>query len=157
AEFAAAHQLHRLLDLRPAPPLVAHLHAAVVLAGGLDHQLALARVVAARLLDVDVLAGGAGQDRGRGVPVVAGRNDQRLDPPGVEDAAEVGDGLRRLALDLTGLLGGLGGAVLVGVADVGDLDAGLAAEVLDVVEPAAAHAHDADAQLVVGGDGRAGG
>ena len=69
----------------------------LVLAGRLDQQLALARVVAARLLDVDVLAGRAGEDRGRGVPVVAGGDDQDVDGLVVEDAAEVGDGLRGLA------------------------------------------------------------
>ena len=46
---------------------------------GLDHQPALADVVRTRLLDVDVLAGVGGEDRGRGVPVV-----RRGDPDGVD-------------------------------------------------------------------------
>src|SRR5262249_57038891 len=74
ADDALADLVDGLDDLGPAAPLAAHLDVLAVLAGGLHHQLALARVVAARLLDVDVLAGGAGEDARRRVPLVAGRD-----------------------------------------------------------------------------------
>src|SRR4029079_1199565 len=76
ADDPLAHLVDGLDDPVPAAALVAHLHLLLVLAGGLDHQLALARVVRAGLLDVDVFPGRTGQDGGRGVPVVAGRDHQ---------------------------------------------------------------------------------
>src|SRR5262249_18442280 len=51
ADRAAPDPLDGLDDLRPAPPLVAHLDDPVMLAGRRDQQLALAGVVAARFLD----------------------------------------------------------------------------------------------------------
>src|SRR5262249_5959930 len=54
ADGALAHLLDGLDHAGPAAALVAHLHLPVVPAGGGHHQLALARVVAAGLLDVDV-------------------------------------------------------------------------------------------------------
>ena len=65
-----------------------------------DHQLAFARVVAARFFDVDVLAGGAGQDCGRGMPVVRGGTDQNIDFFIIENPAEILNRLGRLAFDL---------------------------------------------------------
>ena len=67
--------LDRLLDVRRAASLRAELDDAVVLARGLDHPPPFDDVVAGRLLDVDVLAGLAGQDGQQRVPVV-GRGDR---------------------------------------------------------------------------------
>src|SRR5690349_10537368 len=61
---------HGLDDCGPTSSLVAHLDHAFVLAGCLDEQLAFAWIVAARLLDIDMLAGGASHDRSRGVPMI---------------------------------------------------------------------------------------
>src|SRR5262249_3987343 len=130
----------------------AHLHAAVVLLGRLDHQLALVRVVAARLLDVDVLVGGARQDRRRRVPVVARRDDEDVHRLVIEHFAVVLHGLRSLlAGDLADLVGGLAGAVLVRVAAVGDFHVGLPGEGAGVFGAAAAGAHDADDELLLVG------
>src|SRR5262249_41528582 len=63
ADRAALDPVHRLADGLGAARLRADLDDDLV-AGGLDHQPALADVVAARLLDVDVLAGVGGEDRG---------------------------------------------------------------------------------------------
>ena len=65
----------RLDDAGPASPLRAVLDDAVVLARRFDDQLAFARVVGAGLLDVNVLARLAREDRHRRVPVV-GRHDR---------------------------------------------------------------------------------
>ena len=125
-----------------------------------DEQLALARVVAARLLDVDVLAGRAAEDGGRGVPVVAGGDDQGVDLLVVEDAAEVGDRLRGLGLGLLGdrpIDGGGLDSALVHVADGGHLDAGQAGEQPAQLGPAAAGPHDPEADAgPLDGPGRVG-
>src|SRR5215813_14000778 len=88
---ALAQFVHCGDDAGPAAALVAHLHASLMLASGLHQQFALARVVAARLLDVDVFAGRAAEDGGGSVPVIAGGNDEDIDLLVVEDAAEIGD------------------------------------------------------------------
>ena len=67
---ALVHPLHRLDNERIAAALVAHLHVALVLARGGDHQPRLGGVVAARFLDVNMLAGLAAEDGGWGVPEV---------------------------------------------------------------------------------------
>ena len=74
AELARLDHLGNAGPGSAAAALRAVLHDAVVLAGGLDGDPALVDVVAARLLDVDVLAGLAGPDGHQGVPVV-GRGD----------------------------------------------------------------------------------
>ena len=56
ADHALAQPLHRLNDERVAAALVAHLHVALVLARGGDHQPRLGGVVAGWFLDVNVLA-----------------------------------------------------------------------------------------------------
>ena len=62
-------------------------------AGGFDQELALADVVRAGLLDVDMLARLAGEDRRGGVPVVGGGDGHGIDGLVVEQAEEVGIGL----------------------------------------------------------------
>ena len=61
----------------------------VVLAGGLDGDPALVDVVAARLLDVDVLAGLAGPDGHQRVPVVGRGDRDGVEVLVVEHAADV--------------------------------------------------------------------
>ena len=65
ADDAFAQQLHGLDHHRRAAALRAVLHERLVALRGLDQQPAFANVVRDRLLDVDVLAGVAGQDRRR--------------------------------------------------------------------------------------------
>src|SRR5262249_37071788 len=76
AQAAALDELARATDVGGAAALGADLHDAVVFAGRLHHAPPLDKVVADRLLDVDVLAGLAGPDGGQGVPVVRGGDDQ---------------------------------------------------------------------------------
>ena len=70
--------------------LRAVLHDQAPPAGRLPKEPRLAQVVAAGLLDVDVLAGVAGENRCRSVPVVRGGHDHRVDAGIVEDPPEVG-------------------------------------------------------------------
>ena len=79
-----------------APPLRSHLHRPVVLAGGRDHLLAFPGIVAAWLLDVDVLAGGAPQDRGGAVPVIGRLAEERVHFLVVQNLSEIRDRLRVL-------------------------------------------------------------
>ena len=62
---------------------------------GVDDRLPLVQVVGQRLLDVDVLAGGAGVDGHRHVPVVGAADQDGVDVLAVEELAIVlgGDGL----------------------------------------------------------------
>ena len=114
--------------------LGAHLDDAVVAPRGLDHLPALVDRAAQRLLAVHVLAGLAGHDRDRGVPVV-GRGDQhRVDVLAVQDAAEV---LVDVALPDPLLRGGR--VLLVHVAHRGDACSGV------VVDAQQAHAASAAA------------
>src|SRR5262249_48788587 len=61
-DLARAHGPDRLSQTRPGTALAPHLDDAIVLACRLDQQLALAGIVTARLLDVDVLPRAAGRD-----------------------------------------------------------------------------------------------
>ena len=61
----------------------------VVFASGLDGDSALVHVVAARFLDVNVLAGLAGPDRDQRMPVIGSRDRNGVNRLVVEDAADV--------------------------------------------------------------------
>ena len=147
-------------DPAAAPPLGAVLDDDAVLLLGLDGHSPLDHVVAERLLHVDVLAGLGGQDRHQRVPVVGGGDRDRVDRLVVEQPAEVLLALRGQGL-VARLLGERGERaiehLLVGVADGGDLDAGDAAEPVEVGVAPAVAAEDGDPNAVVGpGDGPGG-
>src|SRR5262245_22347826 len=146
AEDAVAQLLSRLDVVAVAAALVAHLDVALVLAGGGDEQLPLARVVAAGLLDVHVLAGLAGEDGHDRVPVVARGDGDPVNFLVVQDAAEIADrlGVGGHSLDLADRGGRLLGPRFVHVADVGDGDIGDAGERPGVLGPAAAGPGDAE-------------
>src|SRR5262249_29260129 len=139
------------------------LHDAVVLAGRLHHAPALDEVVRHRLLAVHVLAGLAGPDRGEGVPVVRGGDDDGVHVAVLEHAANVLLDLRLAPLTRRGGLDGGGDDVGVRVADVDDLDVGERDEALEQLQAAAVDAADGQADAVVGlvgaggGQGRQGG
>src|SRR5262249_15325604 len=118
-------RVDKLNGLAPAPPPAA-LRAAggntLVLAGGLDKLRALPYIVRDRVLDVHVLASLHGPDGGESVPVIGGRDGDRVDAFVFEDAAHIGLDLRTFA----GLLrdGGSGGfgSPAVDVDHGGDFD-----------------------------------
>ncbi len=64
--------------MEPAALLCAHLHDAFVAPRGRDHPFAFVDEKGHGLLDVDVLAGGAGEDGHERVPMIGGGNNDRL-------------------------------------------------------------------------------
>ena len=112
----------------------------VVLPRGLDGDPALVDVVAARLLDVDVLARLAGPDRHQGVPVVRRGDRDRVDRLVLEHAggcpsrSPVACQLPAFVM-LLDLLEPLGVGLGVGIDQVGDLHARHACELADVGTP----------------------
>ncbi len=141
--------LNGLACPRRASPLGAHLDRPVVLAGGGDHELALAGGVAARFLHVCVLSGGAGQDGGRSVPVVGPGVEESVHLGIVQNPPEVSDFLRRPSGLLLDRVGHLVQTARIDVADVLDVDVGLLSEALGQT-PAPAHPHDSDDDPGVG-------
>src|SRR5438445_686400 len=100
ADDPVAKRLHGFDGARRAAALRAHLDHALGLALRVYQQLAFARVVAARLLHVDMLAGRHREDGGGRMPVVGSRDDERVDRFVVERATEIGEALHRAALRL---------------------------------------------------------
>ena len=60
-----------------------------MLPGRLHQQLSFMGIMGTGLLHVNMLASRTPQNRSRGMPVVAGRNDQDIDIRPVEDAPEI--------------------------------------------------------------------
>jgi hypothetical protein len=96
----------------------------------------------------DVLARRAAHNRGRGVPVVRGRNEQRINRLVVQDAAKILHALRLLFLLVAHRLAHAIEHVFIDVADVGNLAVRLRHEALGQRSAAAVHAHDPDLYLL---------
>jgi hypothetical protein len=86
AKSAIAHELDSFGQQPTAACLRAHLHDPIAPARRLDHPPAFDDVVADGFLDVDILAGLAGQDGHQRVPVVGRRDRHRIDVAVVERA-----------------------------------------------------------------------
>src|SRR5216117_2146084 len=96
---------------------------AAELARGLDGDAALVDVVAARLLDVNVLAGLARPDGHQRVPVVRRRDRDDVHVLVFEDLADILDRLRLLSAGLLDLLDAARVGARVGIDESDDLDA----------------------------------
>ena len=149
SDDALVHSLYRLDDERVAASLVAHLHEAIVLASGGDHQPRLGGVMAAGLLDVNMLAGLAAENGRRRVPEIRRGDGDGVEVRIVEHAPQIGDAPARRLLALGDDRQAVGGAVVIDVANVDHLNVGEFQVILDVCH-AAAKAHHADSQLVGG-------
>ena len=121
-----------------------------VLARRLDALAAFEHVVAARLLDVHVLARLAGPDRDQRMPVVAGGHRDRVQVLVLQRLADVLEALGLRAALVLDLLDAVGEQAAVRIDQVRDLDAGDLQELADVVAAAAADAGHAEADRVVG-------
>src|SRR5690242_2214666 len=119
ADDPLADRLDQLDGTRGGALLRAHLDDALMLALRLDEQLALMRVVPARFLHVDVLAGLHGQQRRRRVPVVGRGDHQGVHGLVLERFAEIAQPSRRLALHASHVRHRLGEDLGVDIADVG--------------------------------------
>ena len=136
------------VDRRPrarhAASLGTGLHDHAVLPLGIDHQFALAGIVAHRLLAVDVLAVGGGEERGGGMPVVGGGDHDRVDPLVGDGAADVTADRGRPPAQPGELLRRPCGRVFVHVHDGPDLDPRHLHDVGDQVAAALVNAHHRD-------------
>ena len=140
-ERPAVHELDGLGPVRPAALPLPALHDPAVVAGGGGHDLALVDRVGQRLLDVDVLAGGAGVDQLQAVPVVGGADDHRVEVVVLEQGPVVGVEGRPLAAHRLEVAGPALEHARVDVAQGRAFDPRLAQQRADVREP---HAVDAD-------------
>ena len=120
ADGAAVQEFHRALDVLGAAALRADLDDAVVAARRFDHQPAFADVVGARFFDIDMLAGFAGEDGGRAVPVVGRGDHDGVDRLVLEHAPHVGDLLRARARESFGGICGLIAMPFIHIADIGE-------------------------------------
>ena len=107
----------------------------VVLLGRLDHLAAFEEIVAAWLLNVDILPRLTGPDRGKRVPVVWRGDADDVDVLAVEDFSEVGLGLDLDPVLLFQFLGALVEHDPVGIAEDGDLHPRRPHEPADVSDP----------------------
>ncbi len=163
AELAGPDGLDGLGPLAVGAALRPVLDDPVVLPGGLDGDAPLVHVVAARLLDVDVLAGLAGPDRHQRVPVVGRGDRDGVNRLVLEHAADVLLGGRRMTAGLAGLardrldlLEPFGIGPRVGIDQADDLDAGHGGEFAHVGTAAPVEPRHGDADGVIGADDPAG-
>ncbi len=148
ADVARAHELEAALVVAAGALLRAHLHHALVGGRRLQHPVAFAHHVRQRLLDVDVLARGARQDRHERVPVVGRRDHDGVDVGPVEQLAEVLVRRGRVPRGRHGLRE----PRLAQLRDRGDLDVGLRLEVEQVPLADQAVADQPDPDAVVGAE-----
>ena len=97
ADRAGMDQLDRFAEAAPPAALRAARGDALVLARGLHELRAFPDIVGDGLFDIDILAGLHRPDRGQSVPVIGGRDRDRVDVLVLEDAPHVGFDLRALA------------------------------------------------------------
>ena len=150
SDRALAEHGHRLALVPDGAALGADLHHALVLAGRLDHLLALEYVVAGWLLHVDVLAGLAGPDGGERVPVIGRCYRDRVDVPVFKQLAHVRVFFRRAVLKLPHHGRGAFPRRLVDIADRCDSCTLHFGEEAEVATPAAACADDGQIDRLVG-------
>src|SRR5213080_2681377 len=124
-----------------------HLHHTLVFALRLDEQLAFARVVPARLLHVDVFPRLHGEQRGRRMPVVGRRDDERVHVLVPERLAEVTQPLGSFALDARDGGDALGEHQRIDVADVGHFGVSCPGEAPRQRHAAAVQAHYRDSHF----------
>ena len=139
----------RFDDGRPTAALAPHLHDAVVPPRSRDGQLSFTRIVAAGFFDIDMLAGRACQNRGRGMPMVRRGDDQGVDRLIVENLAEIDDTLRATVLFCADMLHALSQRPAVDVTEISDFRVRNRGD-RRRQGTAAMEAHDAHDELVVG-------
>jgi hypothetical protein len=105
--------------------------------------------VAAGFLDIDVLARGAGEDRGGRVPEIRRGDRERIDAFVFENFAHVFHALHFGLLPLLHRLDSLRKPAFIDLADIRDLDIGHVEKAIDV-RHAAAEPHDRDADFAGG-------
>ncbi len=148
ADAPVAEELDAPPVLLARPLLGAHLHHSPIVARRAEHPLPLAHDMVERLLHVDVLAGGAGEDGDGSVPVVGRRDHDRVHVPPVEQPPEV-------LVALGGASRGchsLGQPSVADLTDAGHRHVGLGHEVEEMPLPDEADPDEAHAHPVVGAE-----
>ena len=121
ADRSAANQAHDMPNVFRRAMVDTHLDHAVVFAGSPDSPAALGDVVGERLLAIDMLAGPAGSDRNRRVPMVGGRDNDSIQRLVVHQPPVVGCQLGFAPRSLPGP----GKMPLVHITESGDLHLGI--------------------------------
>ncbi len=111
-------------DGGPTSALRAMLHDFRVFAGRLDEPFSFARIVAAGLFDVDMLAGVHGQDRRRRVPMIGSGDHNRIERLIVQDTPKVADALWGLFLDFRDGIDRFGDIAHIDITDIRHFHAG---------------------------------
>jgi hypothetical protein len=130
-------------------PLRAMLHDAFILASGSDGDRAFMQIVAARFLDIHILAGLARPDRHQRMPVIRRGNGNRVHILAFEHLPDVLHDLRFGALQVAQLFLPLGKRPRVGIDQVGNRYARHRGEFLDVIAAPAVEAADRQTNGVV--------
>ena len=149
ADRATAHLLRCGRHVGRAAGLRADLHHAFGAPGRLNHQPAFADVVRAGLLNIDMLAGVAGEDGGGGMPVVGRGDDHGVHGLVLENAPQVADGFGSLAPAGLDVLHGRREPVLIHIANVSDVHLIILHEGLEMIGAHAARADEGDGELAV--------
>ena len=153
SELAVADELPGTFEVGPGAVLGADLDNALVLLGGFDHPAALLDEEAEGFLDVDVLAGGAGEHGHQPVPMVGRGDDDGVDVFVVEHLAEVGVSFRVCRRRVRRR----DPCAAEGFGDAGDLDIGLLDEGRGEDPADEADADDADVDAFIGPEDATGG
>jgi len=148
ADGPGAQLLHRLDDRGRAAALRADLDNTVEFLRRRRRQFAFIRVVAGWFFAIDMLPRGAGEDRRRRVPMIRCRDHQRVHSGVFNEPADILHGPGRKAV--AGGLDPFGKGALVHVADGGNLHSGQGCEAADQVAATTVHAHETEANTIVG-------
>lgn len=158
ADLSGADQFDGFGIVLAAAPVGAHLGDAIVAAGGIAEDAAFADGGGEGLFDVNILASLEGGEGGDGVPVIGGADGDDVDVLAFDDTAEVFRGGGAGVAFGFEAFEGVGDALVINVADGGDLDFPGGEEGVGDGTGDAAAADDAEANAVVrGGAGGGGG
>ncbi len=123
--------------VRGGAALGAHLHDALVFIDGLQQQFALVRILAARLLDINVLACRHGQNRHRGMPMIRGGDGHNIERRICQHLAKIFQPFGNVHLPFGGLFQSLGDGTVVHIANAGDFHPRQTGEARNMREAAA--------------------
>ena len=141
---------HRFALQLSAASLGPQLDDTLILAGRRDHRAPFQDVVAVGFLDVHILAGLAGVDRGQGVPMIRRSDHQRVHAGILQRRPVVNDRLRLLAGRFLNLLDPRRQGVGVHIANVLDVHIRLGGKRVQQCPAPAPHSHHGNRDAVVG-------
>ena len=153
ADLAGADRRNGLDHVGPRTALVAHLHHTVVFQGRADQQFVFRRVMARRLLEIDMLAGLHGHDGRGGMPVVGHGDHHGIDILRLEQTAQIPLAAGFAPADLGDILAAFGQSARIDIAHTGYLAVPHLRKTLSQGIAARIHADHADPDALVGSGG----